>query len=162
MVATATRVLSARVHQCVEDGAERRRNQRWAEQAWQAEARRCGGGRHSEDYARGFKDGFAEYLYRGWVEPPPLPPEHYRSLRYQMPQGYRAIQDWFSGYRHGVALAQQGGQREWITGPSSLRGPPPEAPCPAPAVAAPPPAGGEKSGGWRIDVRCDWGGWKGW
>src|SRR5205807_2557372 len=74
---------------------------------------------HSEDYAQGFKDGYAEYLYRGGDgEPPLLPPKRYRHVRYQTPQGYMAAEDWFAGYRHGAAVAHHTGARRWITGPT--------------------------------------------
>jgi hypothetical protein len=189
MFGEATHVLSSRVHQAVEGCAERRRNAQWAEEAWVAVVR-CAGPGLSEDYARGFKNGFADFLYFGRGEPPPLPPEHYRGLKYQTPQGYRAIEDWFAGYRHGAAAAAQSGKRELVTGPSSLRqpvvleGPAQQAvvvpsmpgapepalaprPVPAPAQLPPPvPAAAADSGqglwNWRVKVRFDWGEWKWW
>ncbi len=185
MVGQATHVFSYRLHEAVESCAERRRNAQWADEAWAA-VQRCAGPGLSEDYARGFKNGFADYLYCGRGEPPPLPPEHYRGLKYQTPQGYRTIEEWFAGYRHGAAAAAQSGRRELVTGPSSLRqpvvlaGPAQQAvagqaaPAPVPApVPAPPPAqlpppapasagSGDSLWNWRVKVRLDWGEWKWW
>jgi hypothetical protein len=100
---------------------EWRRNYRWADRAWAETCAAHGGSAPSKDYETGFKDGFAEYLYRGGNgEPPLVAPLRYRRLCYQSPQGYRAIDDWFAGYRHGSTVAKASGAREWITGPSSL------------------------------------------
>jgi hypothetical protein len=110
----------------LEEHREKARNRRWAEEAWQQVACASHGFMnqvgHSEDYAHGFKDGFAEYLYRGGDgEPPLVAPLRYRDSRYQNEQGYHAVQDWFAGYRHGAAMARDSGARKWITGPSSLQ-----------------------------------------
>jgi hypothetical protein len=76
---------------------------------------------YSTDFADGFRDGFADYLYAGGNgEPPLLPPPCYRSIHYQTAQGFQAKEDWFAGFRQGAAIAQAGGYRQWITGPSSL------------------------------------------
>ncbi len=105
----------------IERHREWSRNYGWAELAW-GQVCAQGGGPYSEDYAAGFKDGFAEYLFRGGDgEPPLVAPLRYRRASYQTPQGYAAIGDWFAGYRQGAAAARASGAREWITGPSSLR-----------------------------------------
>src|SRR3954451_4826288 len=79
----------------IDDCLERSRNRKWAEQAWAncpVSWQPC-----SEDFALGFKDGFAEYLYRGGdCEPPLVPPTRFRKFRYQTPQGYQAIEEWFA------------------------------------------------------------------
>src|SRR5439155_9720003 len=124
------------VKQTAEDFGESVRNRRWAEFAWEDAKGADLHKTYSEDYACGFKDGFAHYLYRGGHgEPPPLPSAHYRKVRYQTPEGYKAIEDWFGGFRHGAAAARQSGYRYWITGPSALRlpnsvPPPPLGPAP--------------------------------
>jgi hypothetical protein len=111
----------------VEEHREKARNRQWAEAAWQQVVGSCSHGfanhvDYSKDYAHGFKDGFAEYLYRGGDgEPPLVAPLRYRDTRYQNEQGYHAVQDWFAGYRHGAAMARDSGARKWITGPSSLQ-----------------------------------------
>ncbi|HVS40198.1 MAG TPA: hypothetical protein VMS17_31865 [Gemmataceae bacterium] len=134
-------VTAYRLRESIEDAAECRRDKRWAEECWNHVRLTDPCVPHSGDYAEGFRAGFADYLYRGGAgEPPPLPPQKYRALCYQTPQGYQAIEDWFAGFRRGAAEAHQGGYRDWVTGPSSLRpaavAPPPvEAPLPA----APPP-----------------------
>jgi hypothetical protein len=107
---------------CVREHSERSRNRHWAQTAWKdyaAASPECSG---SRDFEHGFKEGFAEYLYEGGpAEPPLLPPTRYRKLRYQTVDGYRAVQDWFEGYRRGAQVAEQSGYRQWVTGPSSLR-----------------------------------------
>ncbi len=138
VVATSADVLTTRVKDRVQEALERRRNQEWAEAAW---ARVAGPGGFSEDHRCGFLSGFTEQVYRGAVEPPPLPPDRYHGLRYQTPAGYRAIEEWFAGFRHGVAVAQAQGYRDYVTGPSALRAPPPAPPWPVPPPApAPAPA----------------------
>jgi hypothetical protein len=131
LVTDATCLTIFSVRQTAEDFSEGVRNRKWAELAWEDARRADLHHAYSEDYANGFKDGFAHYLYRGGHgEPPPLPPLHYRKVRYQTPQGYKAIEDWFAGFRHGADAARQSGYRYWITGPSALRAPTPWAPLP--------------------------------
>jgi hypothetical protein len=116
------------------------RNRLWAENAW-AKACTTGGPRgFSEDYAQGFKDGYAEYLYRGGDgEPPLLAPKRYRHVQYQTPQGYMAVEEWFAGYRHGTAVARDTGARRWITGPTGWLPDPHGAPAHRPATSIDPP-----------------------
>jgi hypothetical protein len=121
VVSTATQVVTSRVKESVEDCRERHRNQVWARAAWERVCSHYPGVVFSEDYARGFEYGFTEHLYRGTVQPPPLPPAHYRQIRYQTPEGYEAIEAWFVGFRHGVGVAQAEHYRDYVTGPTSLR-----------------------------------------
>ncbi len=121
LVSDATHVTAARVSQAVEDAREWRRDQELAAAAW--DEIRCGpGGRgYSPDYAGGHAEGFATHLFRGATEPPPVPPQRYRSVANQTPQGYQAATDWLNGYRRGIDDAQARGLRQYMTGPSSLR-----------------------------------------
>jgi hypothetical protein len=129
LVEDGSRNLFVAISTPIEVHREKARNEKWAEAAWQTAIMRDGPGTHTEDYARGFKDGFAEYLFRGGDgEPPLVAPLRYRQIRYQNPQGYQAIQDWFAGYRHGAAAARDSGARKWITSPSGLQTELPEAP----------------------------------
>ena len=135
-----------KVRESMEDFSESVRNRKWAEGAWEDLQGANPDVAFSEDYAQGFKDGFAHYLFRGGNgEPPPLPPRHYRKLSYQTPQGYQAIEDWFAGFRHGASMARQNGYRQWITGPSPLRcpEPAPALPAVAPSPVAPEPSSRE-------------------
>src|SRR5438874_1625105 len=120
-LATRTLVLEP-VHYCMSANAlsETRRNYKLAEQIWEAILKEDRDHPYSADYACGFKDGFADYLYAGGTgEPPPLPPRHYWTIHYETPEGHRAIADWFVGFRHGATIAQQSGYREWVTLPAS-------------------------------------------
>jgi hypothetical protein len=75
---------------------------------------------YSQDYAVGFKQGLADYVERGGSgDAPPVPPPHYWKTRFQTPQGYHAMEDWFAGFRHGAAVAREGGYRNFIVIPSS-------------------------------------------
>ena len=106
---------------------ESARNRRWAEAAWDSVCS-AGPGAYTKDHVEGFKDGFAEYLFRGGDgESSLVAPLHYRQIKYQSPEGYAAIQDWFSGYRHGASAARASGARQWITGPSALQPDSPQA-----------------------------------
>lgn len=76
---------------------------------------------YSEDYACGFEEGFIDYLYAGpRSAPPPLPPRCYWKPKYQTPEGYRAIEQWFAGFAHGTAVAQNSGYREYAPVPAAL------------------------------------------
>jgi hypothetical protein len=127
--------VAYKIQQHLQEHAEQSRNRKWADEAWQTTC-----GEHpdlalDEDHAEGFRCGFLEYVWRGGNgEPPPLPPLKYRAVRYQTPAGYRAIESWFAGYRHGAEVAHQGGYRDLVTGPSSLRKPSPHAPEPPPGL----------------------------
>jgi hypothetical protein len=118
----AVHTVSFRMNQSLDERAEWKRNQQWAEAAWNDIRSSDAAGHYTEDYALGFKDGFATYLFKGGNgEPPPVPPRQYRKLKYQSPQGYQAVEEWFAGYRHGASVAHQDGYRQWVTGPSALR-----------------------------------------
>ncbi len=100
---------------------EMHRNYQLAKEQWQAFLQASPDHAYSADYAAGFQDGFADYLYAGGTgESPPLPPRPYWRIGYETPQGHEAIADWFAGFRHGAAVAQQSGYRQWVTVPTSL------------------------------------------
>jgi hypothetical protein len=125
-----------------EEHRETARNREWAEAALQTACAQGKLGGISEDFASGFKDGFVEYLFRGGEGLPPLvAPYRYRNIRYQNPQGYQAIQDWFTGFRVGAATARDSGARKWITGPSSLQSEHHDVPHQEVLVRPPSPAG---------------------
>ena len=150
VVSTATTVVSSRMKDTIEGAVEQRRNQAWAKAAWDEDRAANPGVAYSDDHAKGFKTGFTEHLYRGAVLPPPLPPEGYRRARYQTPEGYRAIEDWFAGFRHGALVAQAGGYRHYVTGPSSLRPPIPVPPPPQPLV------GNARAAQKEMCIRIEW------
>jgi hypothetical protein len=141
LVSNATHTLCSGVQQSIDDVWEKHRNAAWAKEAWARAVSECADQSFSEDHERGFKTGFTYFVtYGGNGEPPPLPPEKYRSVKYQTPQGFQAIEDWFAGYRHGVAVARSGNYRDLVTGPSSLRPPTPPAPMHPAEVPAPVPS----------------------
>ena len=138
LVEDGTRNVCLAISTPIEIHREKARNEKWAEAAWQNVCMKDGPTTHAADFARGFKDGFAEYLFRGGnSEPPLVAPLRYRHIRYQTGHGYQAIQDWFAGFRTGASAARDSGARRWITGPSSLLV---ELPAPdnQPWIASPP------------------------
>ena len=142
LVSNAGRSLGFWSHQVIQDSREWHRDRQLAEAAWQEFHQTAAKRATSADYAAGFKEGFAEHLFRGTAAAPPLPPKRYRELRYQTPEGFRAAEQWLAGFRHGIGVAQARGIRQFITGPSSLPAEPPPAPpevvvAPLPAAAAP-------------------------
>jgi hypothetical protein len=137
LVQDATRNIVVSVRAPIDAHHEKTRNWHWAEAAWQSVAATRAAS-YSRDYAQGFKDGYAEYLFRGGDGDLPLaPPLSYRNIRYQTPEGYSAIQDWFNGYRHGSSVARDSGARTWITGPSALKSALSVLPGPPPAESGP-------------------------
>jgi len=101
------------------------RDNRLADDAWEQAA--SIGGPYSRHYARGFKEGYVDYLSNGghesYSDVPLLPPRSYWRVYYQSPEGNEAIQDWFAGWRHGVAMAKQSGYRNYVVVPTTM---PPE------------------------------------
>jgi hypothetical protein len=78
----------------------------------------------SEDYERGFKDGFTDFMELGGTgSPPAIPPRRYWKLKYRTPKGHRAVQDWYAGFRDGAAEARDCSYRRWRNVPSSLSTP---------------------------------------
>jgi hypothetical protein len=118
VIQDGVRVVSTDLQDGVVDTRERHRNRKLAEAAWKeiAGTDAC---KYSADHGQGFVEGFADYLFWGKEEPPVVPPARYRGFRYQTPQGYQASEDWFAGYRHGVAVAIASGYRRLVTGPVS-------------------------------------------
>ena len=127
------------------DGFARKiRDTRLADEAWEQAA--GVGGPYSKHYARGFKEAYIDFMSNGghesYSDVPLLPPRSYWRVFYQSPEGNEAIQDWFAGWRHGVAMAKQSGYRNYVILPTTM--PPEETgrkdgapPRPRPPEAAP-------------------------
>ena len=140
--ATARNVTELPVQSCDELKLSWR-DRRRAEEAWVQLQTGFPGQCWTKEYAEGFKDGYADYLDNGGNgEPPGTPPFRFRLRPYQTPDGLRAIDEWFAGFRHGSGLARASGFREAIVLPLSSppfnaveRNPNPPAPrAPAPAA----------------------------
>jgi hypothetical protein len=94
-----------------------------ARQAWAEIAHENPEGGYSRAFQNGFIDGFADYLDRGGKGmPPAMPPWCYRLSCYQNPRGHEEIENWFAGYRRGVAAAQATGLRTFRVIPTSAPG----------------------------------------
>ncbi|MEO0530428.1 MAG: hypothetical protein AAF266_07585 [Planctomycetota bacterium] len=87
-----------------------------ADQVWADLGGDCPESCLAGDYAWGFREGFASYVYAGGSgEPPAVPPRPYWQLDLRNPEGSRAVQSWFEGYRHGARVAREGGYRRTAT-----------------------------------------------
>ncbi len=99
---------------------ERCNYEKLARAAWETMERTGACGAFSKDYADGFTDGFVDYLqFGGSGQPPYVPPKRYWSPHFRTPEGHQAIEQWYAGFRRGVAAAHQSGYREWVTLPSA-------------------------------------------
>jgi hypothetical protein len=88
--------------------------------AWNEFRATCPDVAFSESFEKGFKDGFADYLYAGGTgNPPPVPPRCYWKHKYETPEGHKFIDDWFAGFRAGASSAQASGMRRFVTIPAS-------------------------------------------
>ncbi len=104
----------------VESRAERKRDDALALVAWNEHLASCPDSEFTESFERGFKEGFADYLYAGGSgNPPPVPPRCYWGPKYETPEGHMAVEDWFAGFRLGSALAVSSGYRNLVTIPAS-------------------------------------------
>jgi hypothetical protein len=99
--------------QGVDDCYSKSRDRWLAREAWRRVEASHRDSVYSPDFADGFQDGFAEYLYEGGNgQPPAVPPFRYRLSRYQTPEGQQAILEWYDGYREGAAAGRASGLRE--------------------------------------------------
>jgi hypothetical protein len=81
-------------------------NRKIAQSVWRDFCRANVDATYSPDYAAGFIDGYADYLDAGGRPlEPAVPPWRYRRPKYQTPDGYRAIENWYAGFRDGTAAA---------------------------------------------------------
>jgi hypothetical protein len=134
---TVRNVAQAPIRECDEVQIHCR-CKRLAREAWREVRLSAPGHPYSPEYGDGFIEGYAEFLeIGGHGEPPAVPPFRFRLKRYQTPQGYRAVEDWFAGYRDGARTARESGLRELFVVP--LSAPPINALDERPPVPPPPP-----------------------
>jgi hypothetical protein len=114
---TATWNLVHEAVQCTDEVFACIRYHKMANAAWDAVGHAPPQGHDSQDYADGWKEGFAEYLKAGGSVVPP--PPRYWTVHYQTPEGHRAMTDWLAGYRDGAAAADASGYRAWVILPTS-------------------------------------------
>jgi hypothetical protein len=101
---------------------------------------------YSWAFVRGFEDGFVDYVDRnGGVEPPAMPPCHFRRDCWHPLPKQKEIEDWYAGFQRGAEEARQSGLRERAVIPIGMpprlpsgSGPRPEAPFTAPIPAVDP------------------------
>jgi len=104
----------------LDNSADKKRCYALAKQFWEEFRVSSADTEFSDSFKHGFQEGFADYLYAGGSgNPPPLPPRWYWRAGYGNPDGHRAIDDWFAGFRRGAGLAQSSGYRVLVTVPAS-------------------------------------------
>jgi hypothetical protein len=131
-VGNATHNAVSTTARVIETVREQQRERELAAAAW---ARYAAASEHPyiEDFAEGFKAGFADYLYAGGTgEPPPLPPKRYWASRYESAEGAEVVRRWYAGWRAGAAEARASGLRQFVT----LLSPPPDPAHPTPEPTA--------------------------
>lgn len=112
-----------------------RRLRAQADAAWLGYCAQAGG-QLSEDFAGGFRDGYADYLESGGNgSPPAVPPLRYRRSQYLSPEGHGRVRDYFAGFKAGTDCAAASGHRHYLTVPVLLSDDPP--PTPLPGVQLP-------------------------
>lgn len=142
----ATRNLFEAPANGIDDCVERSRLRDQGEEAWQALRQAHPEPAYSVHYHDGFVEGFADYLYAGGNgEPPISPPWKYRRVVYETPEGRRAVEDWFAGFRRGAHAARDSGIRELVLVPTatSAGGVGREPLVPPAAISASPPTPAE-------------------
>src|SRR5579871_3744226 len=102
-------------HRVATDYQECKRNRELADQAWGSYFGKHPDLEYSKDFECGFKEGFADFLYSGGTgAPPPVPPRCYWNFRFETPEGHRAAQNWFAGWRAGAESARESGYRKLV------------------------------------------------
>jgi|SRR5579884_2712395 len=119
------------------DIRECHRNRELAEAAWGTYFSKHPKMEYSEDFECGFKEGFEDFLFWGGTgAPPPVPPRCYWNYKYETPEGQKAAQNWFAGFRAGAESARESGYRKLVLVPASTclasSTQPPQVPPPSP------------------------------
>lgn len=73
----------------------------------------------TEDFGRGFREGYYDVAMGGNGCPPVIPPRRYWSVKYASPRGHQQTHAWFEGFRYGAVVAEQDGVGIWVTLPTS-------------------------------------------
>jgi hypothetical protein len=109
----------------VNELAECVRNKHMADAAWTQFENADPEHIYTVHFARGFKEGYVDYLHAGGTgEPPVAPPWRYRKVGYETLEGVQAIGDWFAGFRQGSYAAYATGYREFVVLPVAVLGMP--------------------------------------
>jgi hypothetical protein len=123
MLVNFTRNVAYEIARCSDETIECYRFRKEAAAAWEEAEARCEEP-FSADFARGFKQGYAEYLAAGGNgEPPPAPPCGYWMTKGRLSEYFQAVQEWSNGYRTGAATARAKGARLPGIMPTATPGP---------------------------------------
>jgi hypothetical protein len=103
----------------LEDKAALARDSRLSGKAWGDYCRAHPDGSYTEDFGRGFRAGYEDYLLKGEGGPPTTPPPYYLQRKYETPEGRQRIEEWIAGFAQGTAAARAGGLRHLVVQPST-------------------------------------------
>jgi hypothetical protein len=105
------------------------RIQRDSRQAWNEYCHQFPNRTLTDDFAEGFRDGYADYLQSGGTATAPaVPPLRYRRTRYLSPQGHAQVHEYMNGVKAGLESAAISGRRQYLTVPVLIHDPAPEVP----------------------------------
>ncbi len=95
------------------------RNTVWARQSWHENKAAFVDQPYFREFGTGYRAGYHDVASGGNGCPPPLPPRHLWSWKFQTPEGQGKIAAWFAGYPHGAAAAEVDQAGEWMQIPVS-------------------------------------------
>lgn len=98
-----------------EDFQHARKARSLAKAAWDRRSRRVSA---SEDFARGYIDGYSDYLIAGrTTDPRPTPPKRYLKTTVHTPESLSAIEEYYAGFHAGAIDAEASGLRQLMVVP---------------------------------------------
>jgi len=107
-----------------------------ARNAWEGYCSQTGGF-FTDEFAHGFRDGYADLLeFGGDGCPPAVPPLRYRRRDYLTPDGHARVRDFYDGFKAGSDVAAASGRRPYLMVPVLVSDPPPPSPPPGTQVPA--------------------------
>lgn len=81
-----------------------------ARQAWREHGAEFADQPHLDDFAEGFRAGYADVLRGEPGCPPPVPPRRYWRTKYENPAGREQVDAWYAGYPYGASSAEMNGE----------------------------------------------------
>jgi hypothetical protein len=122
------------------------RAKKYAVDAWRDFQKHYPGQEFSDDYAQGYKDGFADFLVHGYTNQVPAePPVRFRRNRNFNPEGRQGAEEYFAAFAEGSEAARASGLRNYLVVPVVVPPPPPAYYTPPPRNLGYGPAGWDGS-----------------
>jgi hypothetical protein len=89
------------------------RNEAWANKSWHARKHQFCREKHMQEFAEGFRAGYAEVAQGSEACTPAFAPRQYWGWKYQSAEGQEKVAAWYSGYPHGARAAEEDGIGNW-------------------------------------------------